>query len=385
MTTIAERLQDRPNLKKEDVEKMYVGENKRSSILDKEKAQIRYLAFDDALVLGQNAEGHHEYRAHWPITMATKPEAEILTGLAHIRLIDKSKTQQNSQAYVEFIEKARYPNSSNCEALLHAALANKDENGKARNPFMLIRALHEGKVVASARLYPLIDEERIFDQSTGEEKSIYKPAGSELTVPSIWADMSMAKTIDCDNRDKIRALVVGLTGEIPKERKVESGQYKIFDTKDQKKYESLSNLLNGVQSGEIKVEIMSGIKINFGADTRKAMLAKAGQRQYNYMVNDEQHPEYVPRAGFAATVIATLRHPDGEPYAIFVSPANTFPNAQPLNEIADIDAYLEKSMGTAAEKEIHFKLDKPILDTTQHQEEDDEKYGPFDLDDNVPF
>ena len=160
LNTVKERMEDRPKDDPEKIKSQYIsGENHRDTIADKEKAGIPLLSFDDARKLGTH-DGVVEYRAHWPKTMSTDPEAEALFGMAHICLRDARDlpdgTRMNAQAHVKLFKETAVATRDNIDEALSRALRIQDERGRARDPLVILRVWHEGRQVAEPRIYPEI-------------------------------------------------------------------------------------------------------------------------------------------------------------------------------------------------------------------------------------
>lgn len=329
LNTVRERSADRPNDNVDKIKAQYVtGENTRDSISDKAKAGIKLLSFDDARRLGKDENGVIEYRAHWPKTMSTNPEAEVMSGFAHVRLREAGEYNGRrlpAQAYVELLKSSVVVDKDCVNKALSDALAIKDDHGRVRDPFAIIRVMYEGKVVASARVYPSTELVKVFDQSIGEHKEVPRKLDADKTIN----DLMTAKPGNSDvaNRqlDTARAVIAGLSGlDEPK-----------FNSQDEGVVESNRNLYYGAKTGALKVEVIAAEKIDFGADSRKTYLNDKDRPHLAvYTIKeaiDETKVREIP--GYTRTVVAVHRHPDGEPYAVFASPVQMYPKALKLDDL----------------------------------------------------
>ncbi len=332
LNTVAERQQDRPNDSADKIKSQYVtGENTRDSLADKSKAGITLISFDDARKVGADENGVTEYRAHWPKTISTDPSAEVFSGVAHVRLRDASEGpggRRAAQAYVELLEKSAVVDGSSVDKALGDALAIKDEQGRARDPLVILRAAHEGNVVLTGRVYPSNEETQVFDQNLGENKTVYRKVDAEATIDRLLSGEPGRNDFENRQLDTARALVAGLKGlDEPK-----------FNSPDESVRDSMRNLYYGAKSGALEVEITSAIKIDFGADTRKTYLKDKDRPQLAaYTIKETLEGGDEPRvresAGYTNTVVAVHRHQAGEPYAVFASPTEMYPKAQKLADL----------------------------------------------------
>lgn len=330
LNTVAERAADRPNENVDKIKAQYVtGENTRDSIAEKAKAGIKLISFDDARRIGQEG-GVTEYRAHWPKTMSTKPEAEVMAGFAHIRLKEAGEYQgqrTRAQAYVELIKSSAVVTPDTVDGVLRSALAIKDEQNRARDPFAMLRVLHEGKVVAAPRIYPDSVATKVFDQALGEHKEIKTKVDAGATIDSLMSGKPGRNDFENRQLDTVRALVAGLKGlDEPK-----------FNSPDERLRDDFRNLYFGTKAGALQVEVIGAEKIDFGADSRKTYLADRERPQLAAYVLKEpiqgDDTRMRPAAGFTKTVVTVHRHEDGEPYAVFASPVQMYPKVSKLSDL----------------------------------------------------
>ncbi|WP_323025661.1 hypothetical protein [Castellaniella sp.] len=351
LNTVAERVADLAarggKAPSEDaVKAQYVtGENTRDSLQDKAKADIRLIAFDDARRVGEN-DGVAEYRAHWPKTISTQPEAELLTGKGHIRLrdaIEHTNGRAKAQAYIELITGSTMASAENVDQLLHESLTIKDAQGRARDPLMILRVHHDGKVVGAPRLYPSMEATKIFDQALGEEREVGRRVDAAKSVENLLAATPGRGEFQDAQLDTVRAIVSALKGlDEPK-----------FNSTDEAMFNKARNMYWGVREGALQVEVVSAEKIDFGADTRKTYLKdKDRPHLAAYTLKepkDETSVREVP--AYTDTVVGILRHEDGEPYAVYASPQALWPKAYKL-----ADLHLPSSQ-PAAEAEANAQAD----------------------------
>ena len=86
LSTVEERMTDLPLANEGRLRQSYEGENRRETMAEKAQSKVRLIAFDGARSLGETEDGIKQYRAHWPQTMAAKPDAEVVAGLGSIVL-----------------------------------------------------------------------------------------------------------------------------------------------------------------------------------------------------------------------------------------------------------------------------------------------------------
>jgi hypothetical protein len=353
LNTVQERSADRPNDSIEKIKAQYVtGENTRDSIADKAKAGVKLLSFDDARRIGKGEDGVIEYRAHWPKTMSTDPQAEVMHGLAHVKLKEAGEyngRHSPSQAYVEMMKSSVVVDKDSIDKVLSDALAIKDSQGRARDPLAIMRVMYEGKVVASSRVYPSVELTKVFDQNLGEHKEVVRKVDADKTIN----DLMTAKPgkSDMENRqlDIARAVIAGIKGlDEPK-----------FNIHDESAIESVRNLYYGAKSGALQVEVIAAEKIDFGAESRKTYLNDKDRPQLAaYTIKevvDETRVREIP--GYTKTVLAVHRHPDGEPYAVFASPVQMYPKVQKLHDLP-MNPVGEPALAAEAKTEV-AKLVEP--------------------------
>lgn len=346
LNTVDERAKDVPRQDRDKIEKQYKsGENTRDTIADKLKANIKLLSFDDAVLLN-TTEGITEYRAHWAQTMSTDPSAEVVSGIAHIRLREMENAP--SQAYVEMVKGANVATSENIDQLLHEALAIKDKEGRARDPFMAVRVIFQDKVHHTSRLYPAPTTKSVFDQDLGRSKDISVPMDAADTISHLMSGAKHSSKYATGQADTIRAIVAGLKGlDVPDF----NGTNQVKDT----------NLYHGVKGGHLKIEVISFEKLDFGPDSRKTYLLNKSRphlKSYDLVSSREGSNETSITSGYTESVVAFVRHPDGEPLIVFASPTEMWPEQKllkdiPLEVLAKPVIDNELSSGLEAEQEAN--------------------------------
>jgi hypothetical protein len=352
LNTVAERMKDYPKENEDAVKSKYqTGENHRESIADKAKAGIKLISFDDARLVSNN-DGVKEYRAHWPKTMSTNPESEVMQGLAHVRLREATEAggkHQRAQAYVEMIRDAATVTGADVQSRLLDGLAIADGHGRARDPFVILRAEFDGKSVATTRVYPATAIAKVFDQATGEHKDVTRKTDAETTLASLLGGEKANSDYQNRQLDTARALVAGLTG----------ADEPVFHSAEGVAAE-IRNLYYGVKEGAIKVEVVSLEKIDFGAKSRQTYLKDKDRPQLAvYTIKEPAGADQVREtSGFIPTTIAFERHADGEPYAVFASPDAMYAKAKKFNDLK-LGATAEAKLDAAVE------ADAPAIDVVQ--------------------
>lgn len=354
LNTVAERLQDNPKENEDKIKSQYLsGENHRESIGDKAKNGIKLISFDDARLVS-NKDGVKEFRAHWPKTMSTNPESEVMQGLAHVRLreaIEVGGKHQKAQAYVEMIRGAATVTGADVQAHLLQGLAIADAEGRARDPFVILSAEYNGKVVANARVYPATTATKVFDQALGEHKDVMRKTDAETTLASLQSGEKGNNDFQNRQLDTARALIAGLTG----------ADEPVFNSADNV-VTDIRNLYYGVKEGAIKVQVVSLEKIDFGAKSRQTYLKDKDRPQLAaYTIKEPAGAEQVREtSGFIPTVIAFERHADGEPYAVFASPEAMYAKAKKFNDLK-LDVVTEIAHEAEVEAPV-AEQEEPALD-----------------------
>lgn len=371
LNTVAERAVDRPRDSEDKIRAQYVtGENTRDSIAEKAKANIKLIAFDDCRRIAE-ADGVTEYRAHWPKTISTQPNAELMTGKAHIRLRDAFEHaggRAKAQAYIEMIKSHAVATADNVDQLMHDALTIKDSEGRARDPLAILRVNYQDKVVASPRLYPSLVTTKVFDQVLGESRDVGRPVDAEQTLATLAAAEPGRSDLQNRQQDSIRALMAGIKGE--NEPKFNSADPGILD--------AVRNLYYGAKAGQLTVEVISAEKIDFGADSRKTYLKDKDLPQLAaYVVKEAKDDQTLRESpGYTDTVIGILRHEDGEPFAVYASPLKMYPKSYKLADLHLPDAVAptqNAEQNAAATQENEAEI--PPMATDNHEEMEPEGPG----------
>lgn len=355
LNTVNERLQDRPNENPDKVKQQYTSPDK-DNIGDKKKNGITLLSFDDARKVA-TAEGVTEYRAHWATTISTDPKAEVMVGMAHIRLKDAVAATDNrravgAQAYVELFKDRGIATADNIDAKLAKGLAINDEQARARDPLVILRVMHDGKQVAAPRIYPETEKTKVFDQTLGEHKEVSRPVDAAKTLAKVLGDGPGRDDFQTRQFDTVRALVAGLKGQDePK-----------FASADKGAVDAVRNLYYGAKQGHLVVEVVEAEKIDFGLKSRQTYLSnKARPHLAAYMHEEEAPNNYMKTTPqYTETVLAVDRYPNGEPFAVFASPLKAYPRMVALAELPLAgDPRAEKTREAAAEAPAERRAPEP--------------------------
>jgi hypothetical protein len=378
LNTVQERAADRPKDNAEKIKSQYVtGENHRDTLAEKDKAGVPYLSFDDAREIGSQ-DGVTEFRAHWPKTISTDPKAEILIGMGHIRLRDavEGPEARKAQAYVELLRGSAMASRENIDEVLTRSLSIQDEQGRARDPLVIMRVMYEGVQRDAPRIYPKTEKVPLFDQGTGETKEYFRNLDAPATIGYVMSGEAGRNDFETLQLDKTRAIVAGLKDlELP-----------LLASTDPDTRDAIANLYHGVKLGKLQIEIIAADKIDFGADSRKTYLADK-QKDRGHLAaydirlegNDREIRQY---AGYTDTVVAMLRHTDGEPYAVFASPAEMYPTTTklvdlPLRTAPEIALTSGRAYPDRSPTEPADSLDGPAAQAEEGLEEREEEvsYG----------
>lgn len=321
LTTVDERAADLPKVNREKIEAQYVTDaNHRDTIADKKKAGIRLISFDDAIKVKAGDDGVTEYRAHWPKVISTDPSAEVLSGMAHIKLVDASEYQgkrTKAKAYVELLQNAAVVDGSNIDEALFKALTIRDDVSRARDPFAIVRVFHDGKQAASVRIYPDREQKQVFNQARGQNVDVSVKVDADITIANLITGKAGFSDFDTQGKDVVRALMAGLKGE----------DAPPIASEDPAVAQKMLNYYYGAKGGHLQVEVIAAEKIDFGVDSGLTYLKdKTRPHLAAYTIEEPAGGDSVKRTpGFVETVIGVHRHPDGEPYAVFASPVALWP------------------------------------------------------------
>lgn len=336
LNTVSERVEDMPNAQQAGVQSQYVsGTNTRESLADKAKANIKFIAFDGAKFLGEE-EGVKTFRAHWPNTISPNPNIEFVSGMGSIVLRDSdTEAQKRAQARIDIVKSSQLVNKENAKDVFLSAMSIKDDQGRARDPFivMRLRAPNPQKdgqmqMVGSARLYPARTEKSQFDQNIGENVTIRVPADSDMTLDNLLSGVP-AYTTDANKvADMARAVMTGLLG-------MEEPVFNTIKTSETSGYlDKVRELHYATKAGAVEVEVVSMEQIDFGKDSAKTYLANKNQFHLRaYEMTFENSGKVSTANGFAPTMVAIQRHADGEPFAVYASPMAMSPYVKMLNKI----------------------------------------------------
>ena len=326
LSTVEERMTDLPLANEGRLRQSYEGENRRETMAEKAQSKVRLIAFDGARSLGETEDGIKQYRAHWPQTMAAKPDAEVVAGLGSIVLYQPKEGSGNkADAYVEFLRTATVTDGSNVQQAMEAALEINDKDGNARDAHALMRVFYNGEEVATARVFPAREKATVTDPMYGDEKTIMRPMNAANSFQALRdAKATGIQSMDANN-DLARAIIAGLMGddEPPKANAMEPHR--------------IENFFHGAKGGDLNVEVVGVERIKFGVDSAKTYLKNLKDHNGNdnrkftdYLVKTESEGKTTTERGYGNTVVAFQRYPNGQPYAVYASPQENLPRVSPL-------------------------------------------------------
>lgn len=326
LSTVEERMTDLPLANEGRLRQSYEGENRRETMAEKAQSKVRLIAFDGARSLGETEDGIKQYRAHWPQTMAAKPDAEIIAGLGSIVLYQPKEGSGNkADAYVEFLRTATATDGANVQQAMEAALEINDKDGNARDAHALMRVFYNGEEVATARVFPAREKAIVRDPVYGDEKPIMQPMDAASSFQALRdAKATGIQSMDANN-DLARAIIAGLMGddEPPKANVMEPHR--------------IENFFHGAKGGDLDVEVVGVERIKFGVDSAKTYLKNLKDHNGNdnrkftdYLVKTESEGKTTTERGYGNTVVAFQRYPNGQPYAVYASPQENLPRVSPL-------------------------------------------------------
>lgn len=337
LTTVDERCKDFPVVDPKKVESSYAtGQVHRESLADKSKKGIELIAFDDSRAVGVDDKNVPIFRSHWPDSMAAEPGAEVMSGVACIKLRPENGDNK-AVARIEMIRGSEALSSATAADAFLKAASLKDDNGNARDPFIVLRASLDGRVIASPRIYPAKMEDKRFDQNLGSMVTFLRAADAEKTLEGVMDGHATQNQITDTNNDLARVMMAALLKEpMPV---INAYEYP----------EKAVQLYSGILQDKIKVELISLEQIDFGKAAGASYLAKAARPQFAPYA---QVQDGKIKDGFAKTVIAIQRHADGEPYAIYASPMAMYPRAKQISEVKLDSAYKAPKADLTADAEV---------------------------------
>ena len=320
LSTVEERKVDLPLANEARLRQSYEGENRRETLAEKAQGKIKLIAFDGARPLGISEDGVAQYRAHWPQTIAVKPEAEMTAGLGSIVLYQpREGSGVKADAYVEFLRTATLTDGSNVQQAMESALSINDDKGNARDAHALMRVFYNGEEVATARVFPAREQTTVTDRVYGDERKAWLPVDAESSFKALREGRETGiQSMDANN-DLARAVIAGLLedDEPPKANIMRA--------------EQVENFFHGAKGGDLNVEIISVERIRFGMDSAKTYLKNYENPKFaGYLVHSEIGEERSVERGYGNTVAAFQRYPNGQPYAVYASPQENTPQVSPL-------------------------------------------------------
>ena len=294
LSTVEERMTDLPLANEGRLRQSYEGENRRETMAEKAQSKVRLIAFDGARSLGETEDGIKQYRAHWPQTMAAKPDAEVVAGLGSIVLYQPKEGSGNkADAYVEFLRTATVTDGSNVQQAMEAALEINDKDGNARDAHALMRVFYNGEEVATARVFPAREKATVTDPMYGDEKTIMQPMNAANSFQALRdAKATGIQSMDANN-DLARAIIAGLMGddEPPKANVMEPHR--------------IENFFHGAKGGDLNVEVVGVERIKFGVDSAKTYLKNLKDHNGNdnrkftdYLVKTESEGKTTTERGY---------------------------------------------------------------------------------------
>jgi hypothetical protein len=330
LTTVTERVADVPTANPATVESQYVsGSSHRHTLAEKEKNGVRLLSFDGALPLDN---GH--FRAHWPNTASTDPNAVVLTGLAHVHLDDglgaNGEPVRTAQAYIEAVKGAEIINAAddNVMAKLRGYL-DTSVDGVEVKPSVQVRLTHEGKTHARARLYPASDMAEKFDEARGTTVKYKVAVDADTTIARLLSkDQASNNEAFAANRDYFRAVLVGC-GAV-------AADAVTYETDAAK----MENIAAGIEQGAIQVEMVGFERIDCGKSTRQSLLKDATRPPLSFYSSTNAKTQRTDNR-YVPTAVVCQRHSDGMLYAVSVTPMDGF-KYQNLNNLT-VDTIKEQA------------------------------------------
>lgn len=322
LSTVEERLSDLPQANEARLRQSYeTGEFRRETLVEKSTGKIKLIAFDGARPLGEDAEGVKVFRAHWPQTIAAKPDAEMTVGLGSIVLYQPQDGSNNrADAYAEFLRTATLVDPSNVRQALESALSPVDDQERARDSHALMRVFYAGNEVATARVFPAREKTEVKDPVYQDTKEVMQPVDAERSFHALREGAKTGiQSMDANN-DLVRAVVAGMLDDD------EPPVVNVIQP------EQAHNFFYGAKAGEFSVEVVAVERIRFGQDSAKTYLKDSGNPKFaNYMVRTEvEGQRTTTERGYGNTVVAFQRYPNGAPYAVYASPQENLPRVSPL-------------------------------------------------------
>lgn len=361
LNTVEERAKDFPKADVEKIKEQYFsGQKHRDSLADKAKDGIIHLSFDDARKIEGASGGVAEYRAHWPKTMSTRPESEVISGIGTILLREQGSNNKAS-ALVNFIKDVTEINEDNIDAVLAKGLSIKDDIGRAKNPYISFKAYYEDDLVAMTNLYPATKNTPVFDQNTGAYKDVRTKVDAKETLDRLFGTEKTGDIALDGYLDRAKALIAGIKGfEEPK----------YFST-DANLIETARQYYFGTKEGKLKVVAVENESIYFGSESRKTYLNDKARPHLNAYNAADENDDTKTFQGYTDTVIAVDRYPDGEPYAVFAAPASMNPKMLRFSQVSQADLHPSNAM-EKSQVAVREHSSPSGADAVAHEEMDEE-------------
>lgn len=298
LTTIAERLQDRPKLNSKKLRDMYA--DRRMSVAQLAAKSDKYISFDDAVRL---ADG--EYRAHWSKVIHHsdgRGQVDFFQGWAHVAL---SSHLAHANLYCE----RAIAQPETIEHLWHRFM-NTGSSDAPRHPHLVIRVYAQHELLAVLNLPPTTTPAPVFNPAIGETQHVHQvDAAGESLRRVLSGDLQSDFALDYDC---FRAIYHGLKGaRFPL---LSSGQSSIP-----------ARIYQGCINQELSIEFVSFQRMDFAHEVKKTYQDAASQAQMKaFSVAGE--------VGYMQTFFALRRNLDAPPSIIFAAPISMKPKSITIEE-----------------------------------------------------
>jgi hypothetical protein len=267
---------------------------------------------------------------------------------------------------------------ANIDEALTRSLSIKDEEGRARDPLVILRVMHDGRQVAAPRIYPDTAKGKVFDQTLGDYKEVSIKVDAAATIQKVMSGAPGRNEFETRQLDTARAVIAGIKDlDEPN-----------FVSADPNLRGVLRNLYYGAQQGALHVQVIAAEKIDFGAKSRQTYLTDKDRAHLAaYQIHEEQGDQLKQWPAYTETVLAVLRYPDGEPYAVFASPEEMYPR---MTKLANLPTQVGPRMELASDPiqaadSVNSALRGAVGEEPQSLEEEPALVDDVDDDDPVPY
>jgi hypothetical protein len=351
LTTVEERMTDRPKENKQKVSAQYSqSKTGRDSIKDKSNAKATVLAFDDLIATDKTGK---KFRAHWAKTLssADKPSKILLAPVAHIEL-QQQTNETRSKAYIETIVKdvnlSELKSKRSLDKAFVDAFSTKDISGNPQRPFAVMNLRHNDQpvLILLPRLYPETSAKKIKDEQ-GNTKTIQSPLSATTSVKNILSGQRQGQnTRETFALDVFRATYAALS---------KLDNVKIFSEGKNREY--VEKIFKGIKDGKIEARLSSGISYNFGPASAQTYLEDADKKHLSVFniekkVGDKDKSFERTVNGYAPVVVALQQFQDGSHYVVNAVSNIPYPKTKALNEI---------DLSTSNETKMLENFDTPDL------------------------